>query len=631
MNLFETAIKFTTKGDAEVKAGLDGVASSIDGLKSRFDAVLGVLAGGALFKETISKSVELADHLKVLSEKTGETVEQLSRLEYAAQMSHVEAGALDIALKKLSMSMQGVNLDTGNAVKAFDVMGVNVKNANGTLKSQTEVLMLVADRFASYKDGAAKAALAMDIFGRSGVDMIPLLNKGRDGIKELTEESDKLGLTMSKQDEEVLVKYGETMKQVNAVVERLGRAVAVGMVPALTNLGNAFTGAAGTAKTFESIVDGVARMVAFLANVVIETKIALQGFYELIKILATFVESGWKAAVVQMVTSADTLTKAEDVAADAITRNRLIMMGHKDVVVATTDALNKQSKALKDAPSLAPKDDKALKAWLKTFLETQKEEIAAMEKKYELDVELADTNLELKQKLLDRELLEVISIYGAESAQYYEMLIKKAQLDKEFAARRKAQLDAQQREDDARWAETLAHLAKVEAKAQELTIGISNIIQATFASAFKGGGISGVFKALGDTVLQAIGGILVRMGETYVAASGILTPLAALLINPFTAGWATAAYGAALIALGAALGAIGGGGGGSVASGGSYQGVSGAQPPTTTQIIFGQNSATSAAGMTPVTPVYATFIGPNDPVAQRGILELIAKAQRRGG
>src|ERR1035437_7256495 len=185
MDLETLAIRFSTQGEAQVRTALQGISNDTGFLHSKMTQLLGVLGSVAFWEETITKSTELAASLSVLSQKTGETIENLSRLQYAANLSHVETGQLDMGLKFLARSMQQVSLGAGPGAAAFKAMGVNVKDATGATRPMVEVLSDVAEKFSGYKDGADKAALALDLFGRSGVAMIPLLDQGRSGIKKL--------------------------------------------------------------------------------------------------------------------------------------------------------------------------------------------------------------------------------------------------------------------------------------------------------------------------------------------------------------------------------------------------------------------------------------------------------------
>lgn len=166
-------------------------------------------------------------------------------------------------------------------------------------------------------------------------------------------------------------------------------------------------------------------------------------------------------------------------------------------------------------------------------------------------------------------------------------------------------------------------------QAAELAGGIANAIDGAFRSAFSGGGVGGAIAAFGAGILAAFGSILVRMGTAALAAAPFIEAIRSSLMT--LSGASLIGGGLALIAVGSALGAVASQIGGAGFSGGSSGGGYSPSAPlgTSNTIVFGQNSATTAAGNTPRTPINVTVIGPNDPTAQRQITELVRNAERR--
>lgn len=174
--------------------------------------------------------------------------------------------------------------------------------------------------------------------------------------------------------------------------------------------------------------------------------------------------------------------------------------------------------------------------------------------------------------------------------------------------------------------------------ATSLGNSIGDGIAAGFERGFATGRIGEGFKALAGTLLSGLGSAMIQFG---MAGKGFAT-----LIAKFKAAAgslnapATIAASLALIAGGAALkgvaqaafGGMGGGGGGGSAMVTPVTpfGIPMTGQGSTNQIIFGQTSATTAAGMTPRSATNVTIIGPDDPKAQRAIEELIRKGQTRG-
>jgi hypothetical protein len=127
----------------------------------------------------------------------GISTDEFQKWQYAAKLSGVQAQDLTLGLKLLSRSMEDASKGTGESQKYFAMMGISVKDVQGNLKPLNEVMGDIMDKFAAWEDGRRKVAIAMQLFGRSGEALIPLLNKGRSGFADLSREAEKLGIILS--------------------------------------------------------------------------------------------------------------------------------------------------------------------------------------------------------------------------------------------------------------------------------------------------------------------------------------------------------------------------------------------------------------------------------------------------
>jgi len=126
----------------------------------------------------------------------GISTDELQKWQYAAKMSDVNAEELALGLKLLSRNMEDASTGSGEASKYFSAMGISVKTTEGHLRPLNEIMMEIMDKFASWEDGPRKIAIAIQLFGRSGETLIPLLNKGRTGFEEFAREAQKLGIIL---------------------------------------------------------------------------------------------------------------------------------------------------------------------------------------------------------------------------------------------------------------------------------------------------------------------------------------------------------------------------------------------------------------------------------------------------
>jgi hypothetical protein len=163
-----------------------------------------------------------------------------------------------------------------------------------------------------------------------------------------------------------------------------------------------------------------------------------------------------------------------------------------------------------------------------------------------------------------------------------------------------------------------------------LAQGIEGGVRSGLESALASGNIGDAFKAMGQSIIQSLAKAMVNVALQAINFAKMLASIQKFMsANPLLA---LAAATALLVAARAAGGGAGTGSMTAVGSSGGLQyGVAGMTGTgTTTQVIFGQTSATTASGMRPREAMNVTVIGPNDPTAQRAIQELMVKANSRG-
>jgi hypothetical protein len=189
-----------------------------------------IAAGGIVLNE-MRKAVDAADELGKSAARIGVTTEALSGLQFAAEMSGISAQSLQANMTRLNKA-----ITEGN--DAFGAMGVSVKNADGTLRSADQVLLDVADRFRSYEDGAAKSALAMELFGKSGAEMLTLLNEGAGGITALTDEAAEFGLVLDQKTTLAAAAFNDNLARVVATQQGIATQLAAELLPVMEAFSN---------------------------------------------------------------------------------------------------------------------------------------------------------------------------------------------------------------------------------------------------------------------------------------------------------------------------------------------------------------------------------------------------------
>src|SRR3546814_14700800 len=107
--------------------------------------------------------------------------------------------------------------------KALQALGVAATDAHGQIRPTEQVLLDLAEKFADMPDGADKAALAIKLFGREGLNLIPFLTQGREGITALMEEAPRLGLVMPEDVARASEVFNDTLTRLSAIFEGVQR------------------------------------------------------------------------------------------------------------------------------------------------------------------------------------------------------------------------------------------------------------------------------------------------------------------------------------------------------------------------------------------------------------------------
>lgn len=234
----------------QTRSAFDSIRGNLGKLGDEAGRIKGILAGLGVslsvagFAVMIKNAIDAADHLNKLSQKIGISVEALSTLRFAAQLSDVSLETLQKGIKGLSQNIVEANTGVGDGAQVFEALGISVKNADGSMKSTEAVLLQVADVFANLEDGAVKTALAVKLFGKSGMDMIPFLNQGAAGINQLTTEAERLGLKLTTETARSAEAFNDNLTALKASSSALGISLARDFLPELTNITNAMREAA---------------------------------------------------------------------------------------------------------------------------------------------------------------------------------------------------------------------------------------------------------------------------------------------------------------------------------------------------------------------------------------------------
>lgn len=265
-------IDHASKEFHKVSSAMEKTEDRSKKLKVAGGIALAALAAGAVEfgKKAVDKFQEVGGETITLQRQLGLTAQQASRLRFAGEETGVTAQQLGTTFGILSKHLSAND-------KAWKSLGVSTKDAQGKTKSMNDLIPQIADRFAKMQNGPQKTALAMQLFGRSGKDLLPFLNKGAAGIKDLNAESDKYGDTLNQKDTQAVYKNVIAKRQLGAAISGLEIQLGQKLLPIVTSVVAWFTRTvlwfSKLSTTTKDVIKVIVAVVAVIATVVQIVKI----------------------------------------------------------------------------------------------------------------------------------------------------------------------------------------------------------------------------------------------------------------------------------------------------------------------------------------------------------------------
>lgn len=157
------------------------------------------IAGGAITATMtlmVKSATDYAVQLDKMSKASGVAVDVLAKFRYAAEQEHASTEAMSKGLTLLSRALYDASKGVGEGKIAFDELGFSVYDVGGKLKPVDEAFLELVDRFGKVTDESKLTGMAMKVFGRAGVELVPFMRLGREEIEKLGDEAGNLGLIM---------------------------------------------------------------------------------------------------------------------------------------------------------------------------------------------------------------------------------------------------------------------------------------------------------------------------------------------------------------------------------------------------------------------------------------------------
>jgi hypothetical protein len=178
--------------------------------------------GAALVAPLIAATksfVEFGDTVDKISARTGASAEFISALGFAAEQSGADMATLEKAIIGQQRTLNDMNQGLKTAIDAYKALGLTAKDFEGL--NTEESFLKIAQKLSEIEDPSLKAATALEIFGKAGQKLIPLISGGEAGIKAFIKEADKLGIILSPEEAEKAAELTDSVNSAKRALEGL--------------------------------------------------------------------------------------------------------------------------------------------------------------------------------------------------------------------------------------------------------------------------------------------------------------------------------------------------------------------------------------------------------------------------
>lgn len=192
---------------------------------------LPLLAVGAAFAAVTVSAAKSADELTTMAAKTGLSLARLQELKYVASQTDTSFDSLSTAAVMLGRNIVEGSVDGSKMSDVLARLGLNTQDATGKFLSMDELFPQVISKLAGMEDKTLRNATAMELFGRGGAELIPMLDAGTESIEALTKRAHDLNLVMSDESVKALAGFYDKLDEVKQQFSMLGARIGASFMP----------------------------------------------------------------------------------------------------------------------------------------------------------------------------------------------------------------------------------------------------------------------------------------------------------------------------------------------------------------------------------------------------------------
>lgn len=215
----------------------------------------------------VNKSMEAGDRIDKMSQKIGMSRKAFQEWDYIMSQNGGNVESLQMGYKALAGQMDGVRKGSKDSTAIFQKLGVAVKDNNGQLRSQEDVFNDSVRALQRMKNPTEKAIIASKLFGKSALEMKPLLNQSADAVDNLRQKANDLGMVMSDDAVDASVKLKDTIDTVQRTFSAFGNQIGAEIMPIVQELADELIAHLPQIKSvLTPVFEGLTNVVKFLVD-----------------------------------------------------------------------------------------------------------------------------------------------------------------------------------------------------------------------------------------------------------------------------------------------------------------------------------------------------------------------------
>ena len=263
----------TKRHNAELKKHNEGFSSGIKSIVAYAAAYISLRGVISTVKALTNGLAEQGDEAAKNSIKIGITAESYQELKYAADLANVSGDAFSNSMQKLTKNIGEAKTGSGTLASFLKKVNPELLAQVKAAGSSEEAMKLLSDEIAGLGNAQDRAALATAAFGKSGMELLPMLENGSKDISKLQAEARKYGFVMSDEAAKASEEFLDSQTRLGYAVKGLIVQIGGPLIKPLTEAITAFTEWASegdnlydTLKTLGYILAGATSgLIAFLA------------------------------------------------------------------------------------------------------------------------------------------------------------------------------------------------------------------------------------------------------------------------------------------------------------------------------------------------------------------------------